>query len=302
MDRPERNLIGGSRVRGGFTLLELLVVIAIIAILLSILFPALRSTRLMGGRAVCINNLRQITAAALMYSSDQRDGMFPLVPAIYNENGYIDFDGWKYGGKTAGPYWRNNFGGAYAHPVQTRLVNSYAYPDISLRDPPGKTLELELFKCPSDDGTYQRGNWYSRPPRVYKDTSISGYDDVGTSYQLNVKWWREAVLEAQAYSGGISRSMMWNATKRMFTNAGFQQPWKFVWLHDQVLDIAVITGAEFEGDHGERLRSSAAFLDGHADYVHVTPENLSTSVSEALQTEKYTLKLSNINWSQWAPR
>lgn len=290
---------GSSR---GFTLLELLVTIAVIAVMLGILFPALRSARQMGGRTVCINNLRQITAGATMYSTEQRDGMYPLVPSIYNENGYVDFNGWSYGGKTAGPFWRAFAGGRYSHPVQTRLVNPYVYPDVTMRDPPNDFLELEVFRCPNDDGTYQRGNWYSRPPNVWKDTSISGYDDVGTSYQLNVKWWQESVREGRAYHGSITTWVAWQATRKMFTSAGLYQPSRFIWLHDQVLDIAAITGAEFVGDHGERLRSSAAFLDGHVEYVKVTPEKLETSTLEALETDKYVLKLGNINWSQWARR
>src|SRR5579871_2078324 len=58
--RPER----------GFTLIELLVVIAIIAILVSILFPVFAQAREKARGASCVSNLRQITAAALMYSQD----------------------------------------------------------------------------------------------------------------------------------------------------------------------------------------------------------------------------------------
>ena len=47
----------------GFTLIELLVVIAIIALLLALLFPVLRSAKEAGQRAVCLNNLRQLTLA-----------------------------------------------------------------------------------------------------------------------------------------------------------------------------------------------------------------------------------------------
>jgi prepilin-type N-terminal cleavage/methylation domain-containing protein/prepilin-type processing-associated H-X9-DG protein len=53
-----------------FTLIELLVVIAIIAILASILFPVFGQAREKARAATCVSNLRQITAAALMYTQD----------------------------------------------------------------------------------------------------------------------------------------------------------------------------------------------------------------------------------------
>jgi prepilin-type N-terminal cleavage/methylation domain-containing protein/prepilin-type processing-associated H-X9-DG protein len=63
--------------RHGFTLIELLVVIAIIAILASLLLPALAKAKAQARRIQCVNNHRQLLVAWNLYADDHNERLAP---------------------------------------------------------------------------------------------------------------------------------------------------------------------------------------------------------------------------------
>src|SRR5664279_5507380 len=83
--RVERCMRTNRRTTEAFTLIELLVVIAIIAILAALLLPALAKAQRKAKQTACLNNLRQLGLATIMYVNDNRayPGCYSVVPQPY---------------------------------------------------------------------------------------------------------------------------------------------------------------------------------------------------------------------------
>lgn len=87
-----------KQLRRGFTLIELLVTVAVIAILVALLFPAVKGALASTATAKCASNLRQIGNGYALYSADN-DGNLPYtwdygMSAITEIGPYINVPGW----------------------------------------------------------------------------------------------------------------------------------------------------------------------------------------------------------------
>ena len=259
--------------RAAFTLVEVLVVVAIIALLIGILIPALSRSREMSKELACLSNLRQLNIAGAAYAEAHED-VFPMAPcSVVDDHGNpckdtdpkaytVSFDSWDYGGKTVSDYWKPGVG---YKTIAQRPLNPYAVEDELLDPPNGGRKELPIYRCLSDPGTLQR-TW-SSPPN-YNDPTVTCYDDVGTSYQINVRWWYVA-LQLDHVPLNAPKINEWRKYKTMFRTANFAAPSRFAWLYDQNMDFVANTQHPHAGDHGGENMACVGYMDGHAKYTYV---------------------------------
>jgi len=170
-----------------FTLLELLVVISIIVILAALLLPALAKTKAKANQIACLNNLKQIGAAAHMFAHEHGD-KFP-VQVSTNQGGSLEYN------QTAGPVvFSRSF-----HNFQV-MSNELGTPKILVCQSDKRAIATNFITLKDENVSYFSGICDTDPARpssiVAGDWNVT-YDASFTNSSGEVFWfvWTKQVHE-----------------------------------------------------------------------------------------------------------
>jgi prepilin-type N-terminal cleavage/methylation domain-containing protein len=260
-----------QRFNRGFTLIELLVVIAIIAVLISILLPALSLAKETASVAYCVNNMRTLSMTAVQYMDDSDDLVLPWhmgfqLGAQYASE-YI-FGGYR--SELDNPEYQNS--DTYLYPTEMRPFNKYIAPGAEGRSP------IKSYVCPSDK-TWKTPLLGSSGGGLPAPDAYTSWMVNGNSYAINWYW-----AEGPPWNGARPGYEIGNMTaggrellkKKVGGSASRWVVFCEGAMNSFMYDARPLGGPGTSplqtlgmGWHMKRSTFAMAYLDGHAAYSFV---------------------------------
>ncbi|MEK6643331.1 MAG: prepilin-type N-terminal cleavage/methylation domain-containing protein [Planctomycetota bacterium] len=253
--------------RVAFTLIELLIVIAIIALLISILLPALSAAREEGRRVMCLSNMKAIGGAMNQYlgNDDQNNLPWTYIYRIDNLNRprpYPDTGATSYswaGGRGLRPRAGQQQWDVNHVPAELRPFNKYL-DESAIDDQP-----VKILSCPGDRSDEVLGfGEVIDDPKV--ESAQTSFETLGNSYSINWFFMDEPELSNWALS-----DLFEHGKQTLQLNRGAKGAEFVVFWENEVEPL--FSGASLAGGggrlgpgwHRRFSYHTFTFLDGHVE-------------------------------------
>jgi prepilin-type N-terminal cleavage/methylation domain-containing protein/prepilin-type processing-associated H-X9-DG protein len=228
----------------GFTLIELLVVIAIIGVLAALLLPALVKTKSRTTSAFCLNSLKQLQYAWLMYCNDNNDSLPPNISQMIYPNQVNMQGAWVLGNAQVDTNSAN---------IESGVLFKY-------------TRSAALYRCPADRST------------------VSSFPDLLRTRSYSTHQWYNCEVQSGTSLDDVNDAALNLRKFSRILNPGHSQAWVFIDEHQVSIDDGIfgipnpwfVSGVEpvghsswgaFPADrHSEGANLS--FVDGHVEHHH----------------------------------